>query len=139
MAHQYLDVSNPTAYKFGAGYMSRGNFGVEASYMNLGTAYVSGTTSVVKMSGTNMSVVFDLPIRPLTMSFKLGLYNIDTSYKGSATSSGLSWGFLIGYQTSENFTLFMDTEGFNSIVVPNGGSLSWETPALITFGARVNF
>ena len=133
MAHEYGNVSNPTAYKLGVGYMMPSNFGFEASYMNLGSAAVS-PSGTLKMSGTNISGVLQLPINPLVMSFKLGIYNIDASWSGSATSSGLSWGILLGYETSEKVMLFMDTEGFNSVDAT--GTLP-ETPALITFGVRV--
>ena len=138
MSHEYGNVSNPTAFKFGAGYMAPSNFGFEASYMNLGKAVIVSPNGSLEMSGTNFSGVFELPLNPLVMTFKLGIYNIDatavTTSSASATSSGLSWGFLLGYQTSENVTLFMDTEGFNSV---DAAGTFPETPALITFGVRV--
>jgi len=144
MAHEYVDVRSAGAYKVGVGYMMPGNFGFEASYMNLGSALVSGG-GTLEMSGTNFSGVFELPLRPLVMSFKLGIYNIDTTnvdpitpFSGSAGSSGLSWGMLLGYETSRNMMLFMDIEGFNSIVVPTALGADWETPALITFGVRMS-
>jgi len=133
MAHEYANVSNPTAFKVGVGYMMPNNFGFEASYMNLGNAVVS-PSGTLSMSGTNLSGVFDLPLKPLVMSLKLGIYNIDATWTGSASSSGLSWGILLGYETSDKVMLFMDTEGFNSVDAT--GSLP-ETPALITFGVRV--
>ena len=135
-AHEYYNVTTPSSYKLGVGYMAPSNFGFEASYINFGTAHVTYPSSgTLSMSGTNLSGVFELPLRPLVMSFKLGLYNIDASYSGSATSSGLSWGFLIGYEASQNIMVFMDTEGFNSVDVTAG---NWETPTLITFGVRVS-
>lgn len=144
MAHEYVDVRSAGAYKLGVGYMMPGNFGFEASYMNLGSALVAGG-GTLDMSGTNLSGVFELPLRPLVMSFKLGVYNIDTTnvdpitpFTGSAGSSGLSWGMLLGYETSRNTMLFMDIEGFDSIVVPTSSGADWESPALITFGVRVS-
>ncbi|MDX5151160.1 MAG: hypothetical protein R3188_01670 [Acidiferrobacterales bacterium] len=144
-AHEYVDVRSAGAYKLGVGFMMPTNFGFEASYMNLGSALVSGG-GTLEMSGTNLSGVFELPLRPLVMSFKLGIYNIDTThvdpgfpFSGSAGSSGLSWGFLLGYEINRNTMLFMDTEGFDSIVVPTGSGDSWESPALITFGVRMEF
>lgn len=101
--------------------------------MNLGDAVVS-PSGTLSMSGTNLSGVLELPLNPLIMSFKLGVYNIDATWSGSARSSGLSWGILLGYETSEKVMLFMDTEGFNSVDAT--GSVP-ETPALITFGVRV--
>lgn len=135
MAHQYGNVSNATAYKLGVGYMMPNNFGFEASYMDMGSASTVSPTGTLTMSGTNLSGVFELPLNPLVMSFKLGVYNIDASWLGSsATSSGLSWGILLGYETSEKVMLFMDTEGFNSV---DATGTPYETPTLITFGVRV--
>ena len=135
-AHEYYNVTSSSSYKAGIGYMMPGNFGFEASYINFGTSHVTYPSSgTLTMSGTNFSGVFELPLRPLIMSFKMGLYNIDADLYGSASSSGLSWGILFGYETSKNMMIFMDTEGFNSVDVTGG---NWETPALITFGVRVS-
>lgn len=136
-AHEYYNVTTPSSYKAGIGYMMPNNFGFEASYMNFGTAHVTYPSSgTLSMTGTNLSGVFELPLYPLVMSFKMGLYNIDASYSGSASSSGLSWGILLGYETSKNMMIFMDTEGFNSVDVTAG---NWETPTLISFGVRIKF
>ena len=138
MAHEYVDVRSAGAYKLGVGYMMPGYFGFEASYMNLGSGLISGG-GTLDMSGTNFSGVFELPIRPLIMSFKLGVYNIDTTSPwGAVGSSGLSWGILFGYEINRKTMLFVDTEGFNSIIVPASGGNDWETPALITLGVRVS-
>jgi len=134
-SHEYANVSNASSYKFGIGYMLPNNFGLEASYMNLGAADVTFPSSgTLSMSGTNMSGVLDLPIYPLVMSLKVGLYNIDANWSGSATSTGISWGFLLGYELNERTTLFMDTEGFGKVNVTGG---NYELPTLITFGVRL--
>lgn len=134
MAHEYTNVSNPSAYKFGAGVVFQSNLGLEASYMNLGTAR-TGLPSNLSMSGTNFSGVFDLPLNPIVMSFKAGIYNIDANdtTNGTASSSGFSWGILLGYQVNERMQVFMDTEGFANVNAAGG---NFETPALITFGLR---
>lgn len=133
-AHEYSNVNNSSGYKIGVGYMSPTSFGFEASYINFGTATIipSGTLS---MSGTNLSGVFQLPLYPLVMSFKLGVYNIDAQASGSYPSTGISWGMLIGFPISDRATLFMDTEGFGNV---DAGATVTESPALITFGARFN-
>lgn len=136
-AHEYYNVTTPSSYKIGVGYLSPTSFGFEASYINFGTAHVTYPSSgTLSMSGTNFSGVFELPLHPLVMSFKMGVYNIDATYSGSASSSGLSWGILLGYEPTDNMMVFMDTEGFNSVDVTAG---NWESPALITFGVRMSF
>jgi len=133
-AHEYYNVTSASAYKFGAGVVFQSNLGIEASYMNLGAAR-TGLPSTLSMSGTNLSGVFDLPLNPIVMSFKAGLYNIDTNdtVNGTASSSGFSWGILLGYQVNERMQVFMDTEGFANVNAAGG---NFETPSLITFGLR---
>ena len=117
--------------------MAPTNFGVEASYINFGTSSITTSGNTLDMSGTNVSGVLELPLYPLVMSLKMGVYNIDSTYYGSSTtktpSTGISWGILLGYDMSENVTLFMDTEGFSNV---HEFSTNIETPVLITFGAR---
>jgi len=134
MTHQYSNVSNPSAFKIGAGYMAPSNFGFEGSYMNLGDGAIGGGDTLT-MSGLNFSGIFEMPLRPLVMSFKAGMYSIDakTTTWGSATSTGFSWGILLGYEPNERVTIFMDTEGFANV---NATGPNTETPTLITFGVK---
>lgn len=133
LSHEFVDVNNASAFKIGGGLMFQGNVGLEASYMNLGDSAAPGET--ISMSGTNLSGVFELPLHPLVMSFKAGMYNINanSTLYPSASSSGFSWGLLLGYEPNERMLIFMDTEGFTSVNVTGG---AYESLALITFGIR---
>ena len=133
LAHEFVDVNNASAFKIGGGYMSRGNMGFEVSYMNLGDSAAPG--EIISMSGTNFSGVFEMPLHPLVMSFKAGMYNIDarSTLYPSASSTGFSWGILLGYEPDDRMLIFMETEGFTSVNVTGG---AYETPALLTFGVR---
>jgi hypothetical protein len=138
--HEFSNVGNGSAYKFGVGLASGGQgsrFGVEASYVDLGEGYISAIPSgYLGMSGLNVSVVSELNLSPMVLGGRVGFYNFTTTDSGigsSISSTGLSWGVSIGFQVNKKTTVFMDTDGYGSVDV--GGST--ETPTSIMIGAKV--
>lgn len=138
--HEFANVGNGSAYKFGVGLASGGpgnKFGVEASYVDLGEGYISAVPSgYLGMSGLNVSVSSELSVSPMVFGGRVGFYNFTTTDSGigsSVSSTGLSWGVSIGFEVNKKTTVFMDTDGYGSVDL--GGST--ETPTSIMIGAKV--
>jgi hypothetical protein len=138
--HEFADVGNGSAYKFGVGLASNGpasRFAVEASWVDLGEGYIStAPTGHLGMSGVNVSVSSELPIQPMVLGGRVGFYNFTTTDSGigsSISSTGLSWGVTIGYQVNKQTTVFMDTDGYGNVETAGGT----ETPTSILFGVKV--
>jgi hypothetical protein len=128
-SHDFVNVGDAGGYAVTIGYRPEyGPIGLEASYLNAGSAPISGGGNL-EMSGSTFSAVWwiqnwDARTDIMSGYMKLGLYDMSTTdtFPPAASTSNTGWRFGVGFEfrTSRNMAIYTDVDGYGLIDSPGG-------------------
>jgi hypothetical protein len=125
-SHDFIDVGDAGGYAVAIGYRpAYGPLGFEASYLDAGSAPISGGGSLA-MSGTSVSAVWWIQNRDpgtqyMSGYMKLGLYDM-TATDTPFTTNDTGWRFGVGFEfkASRNLAIYTDVDGYGLVDTPGG-------------------
>ena len=114
-----------TAWRIFGGYQFSKHFSAELGYANLGEATIDfGPGDTVSAEGTawDISAVGMLPVGPVSLYGRLGLYRADTELRDSLsgesaddTNTGVFWGLGLQFDISKNLGVRAEWQQYNDV------------------------
>ena len=117
------------AWRIFGGFQLNRTFSAELGYANLGEAsfdFGGGDTAVAEASAFDLSAIAAIPVGPVSIYGRLGLYRADIEVRealfgtSEETSTGLLWGLGVLFDINKNLGIRGEWKQYNSMDVGGG-------------------
>lgn len=119
-----------TAFRLFGGYQFNRSIAAELGYASLGKAHFAdvGGSADLKADAWDLSAIGSLPVGPVSLFGRLGVYRATAKFSGDArgeeTSMGLTWGFGAQYDFTRNLGVRAEWQRYNGVEAREEGGAS---------------
>jgi OmpA-OmpF porin, OOP family len=119
-----------TGFRLFGGYQFNRSIAAELGYATLGKAHLGdvGGSADLKATAWDLSAIGSLPVGPVSLFGRLGLYRATAKFsgdiRGDETSMGLTWGLGAQYDFTRNLGVRAEWQRYNGVVAREEGGVS---------------